>query len=209
LIDPAFLRSLPQRFLVAGLAEVIKMGIVRDARLFELVESQGLQLVMSGFDAPAGDGRELLQRSIWAMLDELRGNPYEDQGYERLVDFGHTFSPALEAALGFEIQHGEAVAVDMALSSAIAKTLGWIDAGVWQRIVNTLRTVSLPVSSGRLDLELCRNALLEACRHRGGSIHLVIPAGIGRATFLKTCSVPDPVLEEALALLATQATGNP
>jgi len=209
LIDPAFLRSLPHRFLVAGLAEVIKMGIVRDERLFELVESRGLPLVRSGFDAPAGEGRELLQRSIWAMLDELRGNPYEDEGYERLVDFGHTFSPALEAALGFEIQHGEAVAVDMALSSAIAKTLGWIDAGVWQRIVNTLRTVSLPLSSGRLDLQLCRNALVEACRHRGGSINLVIPAGIGRATFLrKRSDVPDPVLEEALALLATQATGN-
>jgi len=208
-IDPAFLRSLPRRFLVAGLAEVIKMGIVRDARLFELVESRGLDLVMSGFDAPAAEGRELLQRSIWAMLDELRGNPYEDQGYERLVDFGHTFSPALEAALGFEVQHGEAVAIDMALSSAIAKTLGWIDAGVWQRIVNTLRTVSLPLSSGRLDLQLCRNALVEACRHRGGAINLVIPAGIGRATFLRRRSdVPDPVLEEALALLAREATGN-
>jgi 3-dehydroquinate synthase len=177
--------------------------------LFELVESRGPHLVMSGFDAPAADGRELLQRSISAMLDELRSNPYEDQGYERVVDFGHTFSPALEAALGFEIQHGEAVAIDIALSSAIAKTLGWIDAGVWQRIVNTLRMVSLPVSSDRLDVQLCRNALVEARRHRGGSVNLVIPAGIGRATFLKGLSdVPDTVLEEALALLAKEGTGN-
>jgi 3-dehydroquinate synthetase len=194
---------------VAGLAEAIKMGIVRDGRLFELVESRGPHLVMSGFDAPAADGRELLQRSISAMLDELRSNPYEDQGYERVVDFGHTFSPVLEAALGFEIQHGEAVAIDIALSSAIAKTLGWIDTGVWQRIVNTLRMVSLPVSSDRLDIQLCRNALVEARRHRGGSVNLVIPAGIGRATFLKGLSdVPDTVLEEALALLAKEGTGN-
>jgi len=209
LIDPAFLQSLPRRFLVSGLAEAIKMGVARDARLFELIESHGLPLVMSGFDEPGAEGRELLQRSIWAMLDELRANPYEDQTYERLVDFGHTFSPTLEAALGFEITHGEAVGIDVALSSAIAKTLRLIDAGVWERIVNALRTVSLPVFSSRLDLRLCADALVEACRHRGGSINLVVPAGIGRSTFLRRRNeVPDEVLEEALVLLAAQAAAD-
>src|SRR5919204_7064452 len=178
------------------------MGIARDMTLFELIEARSLDLVASGFEEPVEEGRELLRRSVWAMLDELRMNPYEDQGYERVVDFGHTFSPALEAAMGFEVQHGEAVAVDMALSATIAQDLGLISADVQRRIVNLLKTATLPIFEPRLDLQLCRDAVLEACRHRGGSMNLVVPAGIGRVVFLKDREeLPDPVLERSLAAL--------
>ena len=208
LIDPAFLQSLPRKYLVSGVAEAIKMGIARDATLFELIEARALDLVTSGFDEPAAEGRELLQRSVWGMLDELRQNPYEDQGYERLVDFGHTFSPTLEAAMGFDIHHGEAVAIDMAMSATIARSLGLIGADVWQRIVNVLRTASLPIFASRLDLQLCRDALVEARRHRGGSMNLVVPAGLGRVVFLKDANdLPDSVLETSLASLSSYATG--
>jgi len=208
LIDPAFLQSLPRRYLVSGVAEAIKMGIARDPTLFELIEARALDLVTSGFDEPAAEGRELLQRSVWGMLDELRQNPYEDQGYERLVDFGHTFSPALEAAMGFDIQHGEAVAIDMAMSTTIARSLGLIGADIWQRIVKVLKTASLPIFASRLDLQLCRDALVEARRHRGGSMNLVVPAGVGRVVFLKDADdLPDSVLESSLESLSSCAAG--
>ena len=206
LIDPVFLQSLPARFLVCGVSEAIKMGIARDTQLFELLERRALDLLRSGFDRAAGEGLEVLQRAIWAMLDELRTNPYEDQGYERLVDFGHTFSPLLEAARGFEIQHGEAVAIDMALSATIARSLDLIGSDVWLRVINLLRTASLPVFDPHLDLRLCREALTEAGRHRGGSVNLVVPAGIGRAVFLKQrADVPDAVLQPALECLSSAA----
>jgi 3-dehydroquinate synthase len=209
LIDPTFLRTLPRRFLVSGVAEAIKMGIARDESLFDVLERQSLDLVTSGFDEPVAAGRELLQRSIWAMLDELSTNPYEDQTYERLVDFGHSFSPALEGALGFDIHHGEAVAIDMALSATIALSLGLIAPDVWERILGVLRTASLPAFSPRLDVQLCRDALTEACRHRGGSMNLVLPAGIGRAVFLKDPrEVPDSLLEHSLGLLSSSAVAN-
>ena len=203
LIDPEFLQSVPRRSLVSGMAEATKMGIARDPQLFELLERSSVELVMSGFDHPAAQGRELLQRSIESMLDELRQNPYEDRTYERLVDFGHTFSPAVEGALGFEIQHGEAVAIDIALSATIARLLGLIGPEVWKRIVFQLRTASLPIFVPQLDLRLCRDALTEACRHRGGSINLVVPAGIGRAVFIRRREdLPDSLLEHSLACLA-------
>jgi 3-dehydroquinate synthase len=209
LIDPGLLQSLPRRFLVSGIAEAIKVAIARDAVLFDLLERWSLELIVSGFDEPAVEGRELLQRSIWAMLDELRTNPYEDQGYERVVDFGHTFSPALEAAMGFELQHGEAVAIDIALSATIARSLGLISGDVWQRIVNLLKMASLPVFARRLDLGLCQDALAEARRHRGGSMNLVLPAAIGRVMFLKDRDeLPDAVLEQSLALLGACTEGN-
>jgi 3-dehydroquinate synthase len=209
LVDPAFLKSVPRRFLVAGLAEAIKMGIARDADLFELAERASPELVESGFEQSAAGGRELLQRSIQAMLDELRQNPYEDRTYERLVDFGHTFSPALEGALGFEIQHGEAVAVDMALSATIARLLGLITSDAWRRILRVLKMAGLPIFAPRLDLALCRDALTEACRHRGGSINLVVPAGIGRAVFLRQREeVPDSAIEQGLACLSGDPLGT-
>jgi 3-dehydroquinate synthase len=209
LIDPAFLRSLPRKFLISGIAEAIKMGIARDAGLFELLEIRSPGLVISGFEQQGADGPEILQRAIWAMLDELRKNPYEDQTYERLVDLGHTFSPYLEAALGFEIHHGEAVAIDMALSATIARTMGLIGPDVCDRILNLMRAASLPIFSRRLDLSLCQDALDEARRHRGGAINLVVPAGIGRATFLRCRhELPDRVLEQSLDCLSAQAGEN-
>ena len=209
LIDPSFLQSLPRRFLAAGMGEAIKMGIARDPRLFELLERHAQDLVLSGFVDPECEGREILQRSIWAMLDELRKNPYEDQGYERLVDFGHTFSPLLEAALGFELQHGEAVAIDIALSATIAMELGPLAPPEWTRILRALRTASLPIFAPELTLPLCREALIEASRHRGGSMNLVVPTGIGRAVLLKRRDeVPDSVLDHALTILADVAEGD-
>lgn len=206
LIDPELLRSLPKRFLVAGLAEALKMGIARDVRLFELIEQSAAELVATGFDSPAGDATELLQRSIYSMLDELAANPFEDRTYERLVDFGHTFSNAVESALSFDIHHGEAVAIDLALSACIAEAVGVLGAAGCERIIAALRSASLPIWTPALDLDLCRGALTEACRHRGGAMNLVIPAGIGRIVFLRgRDQLPDDVLERALSALAARA----
>jgi 3-dehydroquinate synthetase len=204
LVDPSFLRSLPQRSLVSGIAEAVKMGIVRDPALFDLLENRSRELATAGFDEPAG--REVLRRSIWSMLEELRKNPYEDQTYERVVDFGHTFSPGLESAMGFDIQHGEAVAIDIALSTAIARCLGLIAPEACERILNLLVRARLPIFAEKLDVPLCREALREASRHRGGAVNLVLPAAIGRAVFLKRRDdLPDPLLEQALASLSFRA----
>ena len=209
LIDPSFLRSLNARFISSGIAEAIKMGLARDPLLFDLVETAAPKLVASGFAEPRAHGREILRMSIGAMLEELRRNPYEDKGYERVVDFGHTFSPALEAAQSFNIHHGEAVAVDMALSAAIARCLGLIHRDLFDRIVVLLRAASLPVFAPKLNVELCLEALKESGRHRGGSINLVVPAGIGRTVFLKRAEdVPRSILSEALRILRRHALGD-
>ncbi len=209
LVDPSFLRSLPRRFLSSGIAEAVKMGIARDARLFEALEASAPRLVTSGFAGPEAQGREVLRRSIWAMLDELRKNPLEDQGYERIVDFGHTFSPALEAAMGFEIHHGEAVSLDMALSAAIAFCLDMLDRTALERILDVLRSAGLPTFTPRLDLALCLEALSEARRHRGGRINLVVPTGIGRTAFLRRRKeIPRSALAESLALLPSYAVAD-
>jgi 3-dehydroquinate synthase len=195
LVDPSLLRSLPRRAISSGFAESIKMGVIRDAALFELLEKSDCV------------SQEMLRLSIWSMLEELRKNPYEDQSYERVVDFGHTFSPLLEAAMGFELQHGEAVAIDIALSTMISHELGLIDAAVRDRILTVMHAAGLPIFAPKLELALCKEALTEAARHRGGAMNLVIPDGIGRAAFLRMREdLPDEVLAKALSCLGAAST---
>ncbi len=126
----------------------------------------------------------MLWLSILRMVEELEQNIYEDRSYERLVDFGHTFSPLLESVSQFRMTHGEAVAVDMALSCMIASEFGFIKDPETARILNAIRGAGLPLFSPLLTQGLCEDALDHSVRHRGGMLNLVVPALVGAATFV-------------------------
>jgi 2-epi-5-epi-valiolone synthase len=199
LIDPAFLPTLPSRYLSCGLAEIIKVALVCDQELFVLVENYASCLLDSGFVDPPQPSREILRRSIQGMLNQLEPNIYEDQTYRRLVDFGHAVSPLLEAASGYEIAHGEAVAVDMAFTCVVATLLGILDNDSCHRILAAFVNARLPCFSPLLTEQLCLEALQETMRHRGGAINLVLPTKIGQATFLDHLEeLPPSVVRSAI-----------
>lgn len=209
LIDPGFLATLPQAFLRFGLAEIIKMALVRDRELFEIVEAHHATLLRTGFAEP----REQRERVIWLsakrMLEELQTNPYEDQTYQRLVDLGHTFSPLLEAACDFAMHHGQAVAIDLALTVTLAEALGLMPGADRDRVVRLLRATGLPTTSRLLTPELCREALREAARHRGSALNLVLPVEIGKASFLERLEdLPPEALDAAVERLAREAAAD-
>jgi 3-dehydroquinate synthase len=205
LVDPCFLRTLPAPQVRYGLAEIVKVGVAWDAPLFELVEGAAHAFGPGGDPAAV---RETVWRAIVRLLDELEGNLYEDRGYRRVADFGHTFSPMLESAAGFAVHHGDAVAVDMALSAVLAAEIGMLDRAECTRIVRLLRQLGLPVTHPLLTPERCVHALRETALHRGGSVNLVVPVAVGRAAFIASAGDVDPrALARALALLA--ATGAP
>jgi len=95
---------------------------------------------------------------------------------------GHTFSPLVESHSRFAISHGEAVAIDIALSAVLAALIGWLSEGDCVRIVHTLARCGLPVHSPLLTRRLCLDALAEAHHH---GRHLVLPTGIGQAAFIE------------------------
>src|SRR4051812_27615638 len=107
LVDTKYLVSLPKTQVRFGLAEVIKIALVRDACLFDLVEQHVAELTSGPLNGSA-TVREMVWHSIVAMVEELEPNLYEDQTYERRVDFGHTFSPTLEGASRYTLHHGAA-----------------------------------------------------------------------------------------------------
>lgn len=191
LIDSAFLSSLPARHLRAGMAEIIKMALIRDARLFELVELHGAALATSGAAWASDHGSEILWRSITAMLAELEPNLFETSSFERPVDLGHSFSPLVEAASDYAVAHGEAVAIDMVISGAVAVILGLLDERDWRRYTGLIERLGLPTASRHLGVSAQRSSLVEMARHRGGVPNLVVPTGIGTVAILSDMTLFD------------------
>jgi 3-dehydroquinate synthase len=183
-VTPSLLSTLPRRHLREGIAEMIKIAIVRDRSLFAAVESWGGTLASDVFGLGHSQRNDLLWQSIAGMLAELEPNIFENQTYERLVDFGHTFSPALESASNFAITHGEAVSIDMAISVALARAMKMLDEDAALRILKALTETELPIWTDQLTSALCMRALADCALHRGGRPNLVVPIDVGEATFL-------------------------
>nr|BFD87704.1 3-dehydroquinate synthase [Streptomyces sp. Xyl84] len=212
--DPAFLATLPSREIRCGLAEIVKMAVILDEDLFRTLERhpdvfRG-QAGESGADRPHGELEEyVLRTSMRLMMEELCPN-LREHDLARLVDFGHTFSPVVETAGEHRLRHGEAVAVDMALSAHVARLLGLADEETCERIVQLLRRIGLPVFDPRTCTpELMTQALRASWQRRGRKLHLVVPTGIGKAAFVEELEdVPGDVLVAALGALAEDA-GTP
>lgn len=198
IVDRRFLQTLEKRHIACGIAEIVKMGIVRDAYLFELVERHAELLMGSKFSDPADLVDRILLHAQAAMMDELEPNLFENDK-RRLVDFGHTVSPALETATGYTLHHGEAVAIDMLLSTAIGAVQGLCEFSCLTRLQSVCDAVGLPRTSEALTMPLIKSAFDDASKHRDGNLNLVVPTGIGTATFVQ--SVATGKIREALRLL--------
>ncbi len=217
--DPSFLRTLTPRHIRCGLGEIVKMAVIRDGLLFRTLEE-----CPEVFRGPVAAPRALRERglarhgvedyvlrtSMASMMEELCPNLHE-HSLARLVDFGHTFGPLIETASGYRIAHGESVALDMALSSQLARVLGLLDADSCERVLALLTTLGLPVHDPETCTpQLMRRALEAAWERRGRRLHLVVPDGIGSAVFLDDLDdVPDSALSDALRALASRTQDRP
>jgi 2-epi-5-epi-valiolone synthase len=195
--DRRFLQTLPRRHLAGGIAEILKMGIICDERLFGLIETHGPRLLQTKLREPEEVAKEVILRAQARMMDELEPNLFEDDK-RRLVDFGHTISPLLEAESRYRIHHGEAVALDMLFSSALSATVGLCDYWLYARLRSLYERVGLPTRSCMIDARLVARAFEDARRHRG-QLNLVVPTRVGRTAFVQTVREED--IAAALQLL--------
>lgn len=204
LVDPSFLISLPPRHIRNGLAEVVKIALVKDAELVSLLESVVDSLRQLDYALTAVDSHEeILSRAISGMLSELEPNLHE-MDLERIVDFGHTFSPSLELIADPPLLHGEAVAVDMALCVELSLQRGLLSEFEARRVFRLLFRLGLPLTNRMFEASLLEKALEDTVKHRDGLQRVPLLTGIGRVTF-----VNDLTLEElSNAVANTRATSQ-
>jgi 3-dehydroquinate synthase len=180
LIDVNVLASLPQRELLAGLAEVIKYGIIEDPQLFGDLEKKLTKIVALD--------RDLLQRiivtscSIKARIVEL---DEREENQRVVLNFGHTIGHALEAATDYrQFLHGEAVAVGMVKAAMLSMQLGFCDQQSFERILKIITEAGLPseIPAG-VSLQSVIQAIQLDKKAAEGRIKFVMSEGIGKTRF--------------------------
>jgi 3-dehydroquinate synthase len=178
LIDIATLKTLPAREFSAGMAEVIKYGIIYDADFFCWLENNAERLKQKEVTALA----YAIQRSC-AVKAEVVALDETEQGIRALLNLGHTFGHAIEAEQGYgNWLHGEAVAAGMNLAALAAKQTGWLsESEVW-RIQQLLQQFDLPLSApAGMDFAAFMAHMQRDKKVKAGKIRFVIPQTIGKA----------------------------
>ncbi|MDE1477895.1 sedoheptulose 7-phosphate cyclase [Xenorhabdus bovienii] len=190
LIDPEFLKTVSQRHITNGVSEIIKMALIKDAQLFNLLEQAIDDLTPQGFASYGPVHQEIVERAIDGMLQELEPNLWEDN-LERIVDYGHTFSPSLELKSNPPLLHGEAVAVDMALCIALSFSRGLITKRDADRCVRLIQRSSLPIYNSVFTLSMLEKALNDTIKHRDGFQRVPLMSAIGSAIFCNDLTSSD------------------
>ena len=176
--DMATLNTLPPRELAAGLAEVIKYGLIHDAEFFDWLEQTIDALI-------AGDADALAQAVLVSCRTKARVVDRDERegGLRAILNLGHTFGHAIETVLGYgKWLHGEAVAAGMMMAIDLSIRHGWIDETVRSRSLNLLQRAGLPVSP---PADMTAAQFLEVMaidkKSIGGSITLILLRALGEA----------------------------
>ncbi|XP_069045458.1 2-epi-5-epi-valiolone synthase [Lepisosteus oculatus] len=199
-LDRSFIQTVPRRHISNGLAEMLKMALMKHKDLFEMLDSHGRFLLDSKFQSSNGllDHRNAATMTtriaIETMLEELAPNLWEDD-LDRLVDFGHLISPELEMKVLPALLHGEAVNIDMAFMVYVSNERGLLTLGERNRIIECMRKLELPVWHKDFNLSLVKKSLRERLKHSGGLMRMPLPVGLGQAEIFNDTS--DDVLDRA------------
>ncbi|MBF0294122.1 MAG: 3-dehydroquinate synthase [Magnetococcales bacterium] len=193
LMDVETLRTLPERERLAGMAEVIKYGIIRDAGLFSLLEER-LEAILALETATL----TRVLRTCCAIKAEIVAADEREHGTRALLNLGHTFGHAIEALTGYDAWlHGEAVAAGMAVATRLAESLGLCDPADATRIRNLLTRAGLPVTIPARPVAEYLEAMSHDKKVASGKIRYVLPEGIGKASVQG--EIPAAAVEAALA----------
>jgi 3-dehydroquinate synthase len=191
--DMALLATLPDRELSAGLAEVIKYGLLGDSRFLDWLEGNIERLRVRDSEA-----LQYAVRRCCEMKAEIVGQDEKERGVRALLNLGHTFGHAIEAGLGFGVWlHGEAVGAGMVLAAACSRELGWIDAAAVERVRALVGRAGLPVQSPDLGVDNWIELMSHDKKVSGGRIRFVLLQQLGQAVVEE--NLPQEILRQILS----------
>jgi 3-dehydroquinate synthase len=175
--DLDLLQTLPEREFRAGVAEVIKYGMINDPALFTWLEAN-LEPLMARDPAALAHVVEVSCRDKAAVVSADE----RESGQRALLNLGHTFGHALETATGYgELLHGEAVAVGLCMAAWMSAREGRIEAADFERVERLVARAGLPVRGPALTPDRFRELMGVDKKSLGGRLRLILLEGIGRA----------------------------
>lgn len=189
LLDFSFLGTLPEDQIRNGMAELIKISVVGNAEIFDMLDEHGTELLRTRFGHLDGTAAlrsvadRLTYRAIDTMLRLEAPNLHEIE-LDRVIAFGHTWSPTLELTPPAPFFHGHAINIDMALSTTMAEQRGLITTEDRDRVLGVMSRLGLALDSEYLDSELLDNATTSILRTRDGILRAAVPDPIGSCRFL-------------------------
>ena len=195
--DLEVLKTLPDRELSAGLAEVIKYGPIADMAFLDWIEASLDALLAKEPAALAHAIQRSCEIKAWVV-----GQDERESGLRAILNFGHTFGHAIESGLGYgEWLHGEGVGCGMVMAAHLSQRLGRVDAAFVQRLTRLIQRAGLPVKAPVLSATDNAGRYLELMRidkkSEAGEIRFVVIDGPGKAT---VCTAPDAVVREVIDL---------
>lgn len=177
--DMDVLDTLDDRQLLAGIAEVIKYGLIRDLEFFEWLESNIALLL-------ARDKKALsyvIERSCINKAEIVAEDEFES-GIRAILNLGHTFGHAIETGMGYgKYLHGEAVAIGMGYAADLSNRMGWITDADVDRVLALLKQAGLPVEPPKeMTTEQFIDLMAVDKKNVDGNIRLILLESIGKAT---------------------------
>lgn len=190
--DIGTLRTLPERELAAGIAEIIKTAAIADRAFFEWIESNIDALNRREADALV----HAVKRSCEIKASVVAADEREG-GLRAILNFGHTFGHAIEAGLGYgEWLHGEAVGCGMVMAADLSVRLGYLDDALRKRLVAVIGAARLPLRAPALGDTRYIDLMKVDKKTEAGAIKFVLLEALGRT---KVTDVPEDALRATLA----------
>lgn len=194
LADIDTLQTLPAREFSAGMAEVIKYGLIRDADFFVWLETNMPNLMQLS----EAELSYAIYRSCQNKADVVAKDEHE-QGERALLNLGHTFGHAIENAMGYGVWlHGEAVAAGAMMAADLSQRMDWLTEPDIARIKNILEAANLPTTPPNLGVEKYLDLMGLDKKVENGKIRLILQQGIGKSVI--TSDYDAEKLKETLAL---------
>lgn len=173
LCDIELLKTLPERELACGFAEIIKHAVIADAKLFSFIESNAAKAM-----SMVPDVIEKLVYDSVVIKSDVVNRDEREKGERRKLNFGHTFGHAVEKTAG--LPHGEAIAVGMKIAAGLSVKKRLLSVGEANRITEILKKFGLPIDA-EYDKDTAIDALRKDKKKEGDAIHFVLLKGIGNA----------------------------
>lgn len=197
IIDMALLDSLPEREYRAGMAEIIKHGIIADAELFNYMEEHARRILdkdLGALEYPVRRSCEIKAAIVSA--DE------REEGRRADLNYGHTFGHAIEAATDYgRFLHGEAIALGMCAAGVLARDLGLVDGPFVERQRHCIESYGLPVKWPDIPVDATLSAMKYDKKARGGALKFVLADRFGHV--VHRTGVGEDLVRRALDALKT------